>query len=101
MRRLFLFGVLVVTALSANAQAPSIQWKKCFGGSNDDDPFAIQQTADGGYIVAGYSSSTNGNVTGNHGGEDVWVVKLDDTGGIQWGSAGSIWVAVAWTRPCP
>ena len=38
--------------------------------------YAIQQTADEGYIVAGDSYSTNGDVTGNHGDEDYWIVKL-------------------------
>jgi len=59
-------------------------WGKCLGGSGNDVASCIQCTADGGYIVAGYSSSTNGQVTGNHGSTDYWVVKLDDTGGIQW-----------------
>ncbi|MEP7170801.1 MAG: hypothetical protein ABI855_15640, partial [Bacteroidota bacterium] len=65
--------------------AGSIQWQKCFGGTQDDDAFSIQQTADGGYVFAGRTSSNDGDVTGNHGGNyDCWVVKLDGTGTIQW-----------------
>ncbi len=45
---------------------------------------SIQQTSDGGYILTGYTSSCDGDVTGNHGGEDVWVVKLSEAGVIQW-----------------
>jgi len=62
----------------------AIQWQRSFGGSSDDDAYAIRQTTDGGYIVAGQSASNDGDVSGNHGGYDYWVVKLNDTGAIQW-----------------
>ncbi len=58
----------------------NIQWQKCFGGMNDDSGRSIQQTLDGGYIFAGVSSSSDGDVSGNHGGYDVWVVKLGNFG---------------------
>jgi hypothetical protein len=61
-----------------------IQWQKSFGGSEDDDANCIQQTSDGGYIFAGFSYSSNGNLSGNLGGMDCWVVKLDATGNITW-----------------
>ena len=61
-----------------------IIWQKCFGGTDDDVAFSIQQTSDGGFIVAGYTSSNDGDVSGNHGGGDYWVVKLDSSGTIQW-----------------
>ena len=61
-----------------------IQWQKCLGGGGNEGANSIQQTADGGYIVAGYTNSTDGNVSGNHGNFDFWVVKLDDVGNIQW-----------------
>ncbi len=51
-------------------------WDKRFGGSGDDDPFAIQQTKDGGYIMAGAAESTDGDVSGNNGKADIWVVKI-------------------------
>ena len=62
----------------------AIQWQKTLGGSNNDFGTNIQSTSDGGYIVVGYSSSNNGDVTGNHGGDDIWVVKLNSQGAIQW-----------------
>jgi len=62
----------------------AIQWQKSFGGSGDDEARSVVQTHDGGYIVAGISSSTDGDVTGNHGGPDYWIVKLDANGGLQW-----------------
>ena len=45
----------------------------------------MRQTADGGYIVAGKPRSTDGDVSGHHGGYfDFWVVKLDAAGSIVW-----------------
>lgn len=75
--------------------AGDIQWQKSLGGSGSDTAKSIQQTADGGYIVAGYSESNDGDVSGNHGGRDYWIVKLNDTGDIQWqkslGGSGDDW----------
>jgi hypothetical protein len=62
----------------------SMQWQKCLGGSADDYASSIQQTSDKGYIVAGYAASIDGDVSGNHGGGDCWVVKLSPTGNIKW-----------------
>jgi hypothetical protein len=62
----------------------NIQWQKCLGGSDDDQANSIQQTTDGGYIVAGATMSTDGDVSGNNGSADFWVVKLDSSGNIQW-----------------
>ena len=61
-----------------------IVWKKSYGGTLNDVAESIEPTHDGGYIIAGYTNSTDGDVTGNHGGYDFWVVKIDDTGGMQW-----------------
>ena len=62
----------------------NIQWQKCLGGSFYDYAYSIQQTVDGGYVVAGNTDSNDGDVTGNHGTSDCWIVKLDSTGNIQW-----------------
>ncbi len=65
-------------------ESGAIQWKKAYGGSNNDWPYSIQQTNDGGYIMTGFTMSNNGDVFGNHGDRDCWVVKLNGTGAIQW-----------------
>ncbi|MDR2175558.1 MAG: hypothetical protein LBO82_06435, partial [Synergistaceae bacterium] len=73
-----------IVKLDANG---NVEWEKTYGGSRDESAQSIQQTADGGYIVAGNSDSSgnpNGNVSGNHGGEDYWIVKLDSGGGLTW-----------------
>ncbi len=61
-----------------------IQWEKSAGGSGQDVANAVLQTSDGGYIVAGYSNSIDGEVTGNHGDYDSWIIKLDSSGVLQW-----------------
>ena len=70
--------VLKLTSLGA------IQWQKCLGGVDNDYGYSIQQTADGGYILTGETSSNDGDVLGNHGGGDAWIVKLSSLGEIQW-----------------
>lgn len=61
----------------------NIQWQKSLGGSGSEGANSIQQTTDGGYIVAGGSGSNDGDVTGNHGGGDFWVVKLSGISGTK------------------
>jgi hypothetical protein len=70
-----------VVKLKANGD---IEWAKCLGGSGNDIANAVQQTSDGGYIMAGFTLSNNGDVSGNHGGFDYWVVKLKANGDIDW-----------------
>ena len=82
---LFLFTGLL--SLNSLAQVPSIQWQNSLGGSLDDIASSVQETSDGGFIVAGYSDSNDGDVSGNHGGDDVWVLKLDEQGNLIWQNA--------------
>jgi hypothetical protein len=55
----------------------SVQWQKTYGGSNLDSAYSIQQTLDGGFIVAG---GTGAGAFGDNGDENVWVLKLDGNG---------------------
>ena len=56
----------------------AITWQKTYGGTNYDVTYSIQQTADGGYIVAGSTQSFGA------GSNDVWIMKLESTGAITW-----------------
>jgi hypothetical protein len=63
-----------------------MEWQHTYGGSEDDQLTAIRQTDDGGFWVAGTTSSA---VSGNKksvsiGNEDVWVLRLDKKGGLLW-----------------
>jgi hypothetical protein len=62
--------------------AGAMTWQKTLGGTGEDAAMSIKQISDGNYIVAGYSKSNDGDVTGNHGDLDFWVVKLGFETGI-------------------
>jgi hypothetical protein len=70
-----------VIKISSNGD---IRWQKALGGTGNENVQSIQPLADGGYIVAGYTESNDGDVSGNHGGQDAWIVKLNSSGAIQW-----------------
>jgi hypothetical protein len=56
----------------------SIAWQKTFGGVRNEEPRSVQATSDGGYVVAGPTNSFGA------GANDMWVLKLDAAGDIQW-----------------
>ena len=58
--------------------AGDVQWTRTIGGSGVDQAFSIIQTSDGGYAVAGWTTSYG------QGNEDIYVVKLDSGGNLQW-----------------
>jgi len=66
-----------VWVLKLNANG-AIQWQYRYGGSGDDVAHSIARASDGGYIVAGETTSFEAD------GVDVWVLKLDANGGIVW-----------------
>ncbi|MEO6168797.1 MAG: PKD domain-containing protein [Chitinophagales bacterium] len=75
-------GLLIVS--SVYAQVPSIEWAKCFGGTNNDRAYSAIQTDDGGYLICGFTNSLDGDVTSNHGSSDAWLVKTNADGSILW-----------------
>ena len=54
------------------------QWSKTFGGSSYDKAWSVQQTTDGGYILAGYTESYGA------GNDDAWLIKTNAEGIEQW-----------------
>jgi hypothetical protein len=61
-----------------------IVWQKVFGGTGSDFGYNIRQTLDGGFIAISYTTSTGGDIIGNHGSGDGFVQKLDSAGNVQW-----------------
>ena len=64
--------------------AGALVWERTYGGYSSDFAFSIKASTNGGYVMAGYAGSSDGDVTGVQGIVDYWIVKLDDQGGIEW-----------------
>jgi gliding motility-associated-like protein len=63
----------------------AIEWERSFGGSNYEAGHDVIQTADGGYLIAGETNSTDGGVMPGYGGtKDIWLLKLSATGTLEW-----------------
>ncbi|MBK9730997.1 MAG: T9SS type A sorting domain-containing protein [Chitinophagaceae bacterium] len=62
------------------------QWENYIGGDSYDELYSVVKTADGGYLLGGYSySGISGEKTeASQGSNDYWVVRLDAAGSIQW-----------------
>jgi hypothetical protein len=59
-------------------------WQKSLGGSGIDEMQAVASTTDGGFLVAGWTASKDGDATGGDGWSEMWVVKLDQAGRKVW-----------------
>jgi predicted secreted protein len=68
-------GDIWVLKLSSSGD---VEWQRTYGGSSDDGASFIQQTGDGGYVVAGYTRSFGA------GERDIWVLKLSSSGDVEW-----------------
>jgi len=69
------FYDLWVLKLNSNG---SVAWQKRYGGADYDDAYSIQQTSDGGYIVAGRTWSFSASSG------DFWILKLNADGSVAW-----------------
>jgi len=69
----FLFG-----GVGLFGQAPDTAWTRTYGGADDDLGRSVQQTSDGGYIVAGWTDSYGA------GGFDAYLIKTNASGDTLW-----------------
>jgi hypothetical protein len=76
MKRLYSFILLLALAFAVPAFAQQ-RWERTYGGTSNDWGYSVQQTSDGGFIVAGYSGSF-----GN--GYQVYLIKTDTSGDTLW-----------------
>ena len=75
---LIVITALEIISITATVSRSENYWAKTYGGSSHDKFTSIRQTMEGGFIVAGRSSSFG---TTHH---DTWVVKLDANANISW-----------------
>jgi uncharacterized delta-60 repeat protein len=87
MKNLFILILLVsIVSVNTNASHSSQYWAKTYGGRESDGATSIQETSDGGYIVAGYTESFAISKIEDccFGVDDFWILKLDNNGKCIW-----------------
>ena len=78
--------LLLSICLSALAQNYQINWQHCFGGSEFDIATDIIDIPSG-YLIVGWTKSSDGDISFNYGLNDGWLIKTDATGNILWEKA--------------
>ncbi len=62
----------------------NLEWRKFFGGTNNDRAYGLVTSSDGGYIMTGFSESDDSDISNTKGSYDYWVVKVDSGGTLVW-----------------
>jgi len=78
MKQIWTIFLMLALAQASFGEPPDSLWSRTFGGSNDDRCFSVRQTADGGYILAGYTWSFGAGL------DDIYLVKVDGLGDTLW-----------------
>lgn len=82
MRGIITAVMVLVAAIAGLLQAqpvPYTDWIKTLGGPSIDQGYCVQQTQDRGYVVTGWTNSYGDTIYG-----DVYLVKTDSLGNLQW-----------------
>ncbi|TCK67970.1 hypothetical protein DFQ05_1754 [Winogradskyella wandonensis] len=59
-------------------------WEKSFGGNEIDEARAIVKATDGNFVIVGDTRSSDGDVSGNNGAADLWLIKISSEGNLIW-----------------
>jgi hypothetical protein len=73
-------------------------WDQTYGGDGNDWAYFVRQTADGGYLLAGYTEDWSSGA-----GRDAWAMKTDEDGVTSWEhtfGAGT-WAEARWAAETP
>ncbi len=62
----------------------NVEWRKYFGGTNNDRAHAVVQADDGGFVMAGFSESDDFDISNTKGSYDFWVLKISASGNLVW-----------------
>ncbi|MFA5033216.1 MAG: T9SS type A sorting domain-containing protein [bacterium] len=77
--RKYLFAFIIIAGTNLFASAPDTLWTRTYGGTSDDGGKSVQQTTDGGFIIAGYTF-----VSGTGWNSDVYLIKTNSSGNSLW-----------------
>ena len=96
-----MYGIFLMPS-NAYAEEGELAWSRVISGNGRDHFRDVKQTKDGGYIAAGYTTSSTGDITVNKGGEDALLVKVNAAGEVSWiktigGSGSEIFISVQQT----
>ncbi|MBL7746969.1 MAG: hypothetical protein JNM19_06050 [Chitinophagaceae bacterium] len=85
LHQLFFFICLISWGTVSSQVNLPVFWIKKYGGTKADNPISVKATPDGGTVFCGVTKSNDFDVSGLNGIEkDIWVVKVDKNGIIQW-----------------
>jgi len=73
-------GYLVIKLNSSG----DIQWEQDYGGSGFERARKILKSVNGGYLIGGYTSSEDGDVSNNYGSADSWIINISEEGELEW-----------------
>jgi hypothetical protein len=73
-------AVLFVLLLACSPRKTKQGWTMAYGGDYGSEGFSVQQTSDGGYIVAGYNAPAQSSFNRN----DIYVIKTNASGDTLW-----------------
>ncbi|MEE9361779.1 MAG: hypothetical protein V3U92_04200 [Cellulophaga sp.] len=62
----------------------NLEWRRYFGGTNNDRAHAVVQANDGGFVLTGFSESNDFDISNSKGSYDFWVIKINDKGTLLW-----------------
>lgn len=78
-----LHGVGEFWGVKTNALG-EIQWRRFFGGTNNDRSYEVVEVNDGGFLMIGNSESNDFDITDPKGSYDFWAVKISASGDLLW-----------------
>ena len=62
----------------------SLIWEKTLGGTNFDVGRSVSKTQDNGFLIAGSSRSSDGDLSSNKGQNDALILKINSSGDLEW-----------------
>ena len=62
----------------------TLLWEKSFGGTGFEDAHSVKRSRDGGFLICGNSKSADGDASNNVGENDIWLLKTDSQGNLEW-----------------